>query len=951
MPELSTLVTFNGIRCLNPAVLLTEAERHGYSTGHWYGKVNSWVNPAGKVPGYGYILLSRKDLDGIADLNGYFPLAFKWGIATATLARCYIAEAKALYCSVNPGSTSATQTVKDNTAYLVKLTDSRRILSLASIAKAYNVRQQPSTTVWATALTAGQCHTETLNAGFLWTWQTMLDSIWGLLPSGPAGSSPTLPGGYSPHASPENFTFYGLSAWDAYHVVLDRLSLTLSYNPLTNAFTLVKLGAAQLSTAGASLDSALSTIFPYLLASQFPIKPASTNIPATIRVYFPRVDKQYGTEKETARTGNWRVNPLTSVDTVTGVTGAVANTVLHVWDDLPGLSDLTGTLLNAAALDARAAEVAANILARLQQSGDRQLSRYRGIHTSIMPGSEIREVVWADYGDAGGMFTEYRDYDEQFQPNSLASSPVSGVGSGGSSGGGGSGVEAVGGLSVPNMGFGSQHSQFLEAAIFPSRERLGPPDLQRSSVPTFPRTLQIAKVTTTSGPAIDGDEVAPFSGVTWEGYVQRLDPDTGAFSNEELCYIVVTNYVTPTTLTRGEKYLVKMNGFKTIAGDTRPCYALNKAAAGSASTLVRFELTATLVLGVAPGANNAETCAWNGAAWAKTGTVIRVYDWFARTNESEFAGVSGYQGWCVYMADSARYEIVWMQHKARWIKFYLPSELQYTEATKAACTILEFWDGRDPGATTTVSNQVTQVGGEYRFYACGNAVGFAAWDIIDSVYRIVDLEPQAVFIRFTLTADMCGGSAAANFAASNFFWQGKDPGSIRTGIVHDTSNEWTCAKSGSSGEAVWDERARLYRIISIQYPISVSVPEGGTSDDTITAPSVRALTFSGAFKGTGSNDNCGGDPCNIEIELDPDSDEWEEVKVITRVWCENGQLKFCTTTIKVPKGGVGPEDCGDDVIDDLLLDDPFAFAPPFMPQIPFAPGVPDLVPFLQVPPP
>ena len=75
---------------------------------------------------------------------------------------------------------------------------------------------------------------------------------------------------------------------------------------------------------------------------------------------------------------------------------------------------------------------------------------------------------------------------------------------------------------------------------------------------------------------------------------------------------------------------------------------------------------------------------------------------------------------------------------AAFIRFALPSALATTDASKAACTVDDFWGGTTPGATVTVYNLPAST--DYMFSSFLGAKGVAVYDEIDSKYWIIQLE-------------------------------------------------------------------------------------------------------------------------------------------------------------------------------------------------------------------
>ena len=76
--------------------------------------------------------------------------------------------------------------------------------------------------------------------------------------------------------------------------------------------------------------------------------------------------------------------------------------------------------------------------------------------------------------------------------------------------------------------------------------------------------------------------------------------------------------------------------------------------------------------------------------------------------------------------------------KAQWIYFTLPGALATTDASKASCTVNDFWQGSDPGSTVTVYNAPAST--NYIFSGASGNKGMACYDDIEDKYRIVQME-------------------------------------------------------------------------------------------------------------------------------------------------------------------------------------------------------------------
>lgn len=117
-------------------------------------------------------------------------------------------------------------------------------------------------------------------------------------------------------------------------------------------------------------------------------------------------------------------------------------------------------------------------------------------------------------------------------------------------------------------------------------------------------------------------------------------------------------------------------------------------------TIYRFELTNSLT----PGSNtSAEFVVWNGAAYAKNGTAIVVYD---TNSPGRWRGVSGYRGLAAYFPDRGTYEIIFLEEIAEYAVVTLAERMGATNAGQSiGATVNSYWNGNDPGGTITVYDE------------------------------------------------------------------------------------------------------------------------------------------------------------------------------------------------------------------------------------------------------
>lgn len=387
--------TIDGKNCLDPGTLAEQIDEHNLPNDFWY-RANSYECPRGPDPGRAWFLITRKDLDAI-DKNLFVPAIFRSNQGNVTIAKLLFFKATCMSAGISPTDQAA--------AYLAEFVDPRHVLAMSTIgsgtagAGQYNCRLGAVEGATSTDL----YFSESLNSGSLWTWAGLIADLWAKLPSGPAGSAPTLP--YTPDGSPEGFRFVGVSAWQALHEVLEKISCTTKYNPITNLFSIIKLGSTQ-----SSLTSTLDGLAERLLYSFWPVEGNAARVPETIRVFFHRYDEHFAVTIDTPRTGSASMQPAYSVDKASGSSGAIAGTILSLWDDLPAIYDKTATLTNSSALSARATEVAANLVLSMTTGDARMKRKFSGIVDTVLPGEEITKTIWRDYGEGEGVVTEVMNY-------------------------------------------------------------------------------------------------------------------------------------------------------------------------------------------------------------------------------------------------------------------------------------------------------------------------------------------------------------------------------------------------------------------------------------------------------------------------------------------------------------------------------------------------------------
>jgi hypothetical protein len=272
--------------------------------------------------------------------------------------------------------------------YLVPIADRRFLLKKKPIDRGYNVLSSDGSDYL----------TESKDGGSDWTWQTMVDDI---VDTHLGLPTMTLP--YTPDGTPEDFAFYGMSAWDALNAVMTTLSCSVVYDLEEDTFSVVEVGAED---GRRDWDAD-------------PVPVTFARVSAKARVRFTRVpapddgsSPYYTIDKDP---------PASAGTTATG-------TVEWLEGGMDALG-ATGTPTNDAALQTRATEVASKYYQSLLTGTDPLLRRYAGIRTAagLRPGRRVQAIVWQDLGQ--GWLTEvYRGPVGRPQRPALPVSPLTASG-------------------------------------------------------------------------------------------------------------------------------------------------------------------------------------------------------------------------------------------------------------------------------------------------------------------------------------------------------------------------------------------------------------------------------------------------------------------------------------------------------------------------------------------
>jgi hypothetical protein len=298
-------------------------------------------------------------------------LKFQEGSTTITLDNLTIVSADAIYSGPS---------LDDETIYLVTIADTRVFLKRTVINQGFNVFIRPT----AETNDDPPYHEDTLNSGDPYTWEEVVDEIWGLLPPSIAGtldvSDVTFPTAYTP----QDLCFYGITAWDALFICLDKLGFLLA---------LYHDGTYKLYEEDAPDDHPVGTFTgqtDYAEEHSFNRMPGPINYPESVTVFFPNLGNKRPLYSKNVTT----VSILPSVVTRSGVVD-----ILH--DTANAYYDGAGVITNDTDLDAIAVARVTSYLNGLNRPADLTISN--GL-LNVYPNAQYDSVAWYDHGK--GLRTE-----------------------------------------------------------------------------------------------------------------------------------------------------------------------------------------------------------------------------------------------------------------------------------------------------------------------------------------------------------------------------------------------------------------------------------------------------------------------------------------------------------------------------------------------------------------
>lgn len=354
----------------------TEAarSRFGRSTVPELKYANSYYELSGLWPDVGWILLDR---DSYAQLDPYatnLQLRFSdFNSPTVVIGDLTVIQARCVTTGIS---------ADDNAVYLVQVTN--------GIGSLYNQWYQTPVNVQYNIRSPAypeQYYSDTLNAGTPWTWDKMVQDLWQKAPL-QLGTYPHLP--ITPAGTPEEYSFVGVSLWEAITKVLTHLGLTV-----TGSFP--ALGIAVSGSADASLALLQEKSATALEDDDEYLDGGSGRVPGSVVVFFHKRYQYYGTEETVQRgTGQWQGAPAYFVTVSAPAQFSRAVGVATLWSDFTVRYDYTNTPL--AADVATANLIAAERAAQFYKDIFRGTQGYmRQVYTGALPfttGSLVDGVRW-----------------------------------------------------------------------------------------------------------------------------------------------------------------------------------------------------------------------------------------------------------------------------------------------------------------------------------------------------------------------------------------------------------------------------------------------------------------------------------------------------------------------------------------------------------------------------
>ncbi len=229
------------------------------------------------------------------------------------------------------------------------------------------------------------------------TWQSVLTTLWGQLPTAAKGNSATCPTlEYTPLSKAEYLNFDGISVWHAICKALAACGHVAVYNPITSEFRFAKYDGTQSGLSG--FYSANSSALRW--DGAIPTIGHSNAFANVIAVFQP-------VNHTTASKGSYQP-PYTKTVAASG--SGSTGTCMSIVDT--SLADPSATApTNSAQLDNRAADLAVTVSGISRACAAKSVKAYAGIINDFIPGEQVSCVVWAEH-PRKGEYTEVSYFEE-----------------------------------------------------------------------------------------------------------------------------------------------------------------------------------------------------------------------------------------------------------------------------------------------------------------------------------------------------------------------------------------------------------------------------------------------------------------------------------------------------------------------------------------------------------
>lgn len=334
---------------------------------HYHHKVNSIWNYRGRTAGEAHLLVRQTD----AAIGGASARSIEIydGSTTVTLDNWFTYKIEAIESHSD-----------SNQLFYVQLRDPRSIGETKFISNSYSL------------LTG--THEFTGTSSF--TWQDVLDALWGELPTDAKGNSSTCPTlDYSPLSTAEYLNFDGISVWHAICKALAACGHVAVYDPVTSEFRFAKYDATQSGLSALYSSNASDLIWDGAIPTV-----GHTNAYANVVAVFQPV-------KHTT-TSKGEYQPPYTATVATGSSGS-SGTALAIVDT--SLADPTASgATNTTQLSNRANDLKVTVNGISRAAASKSVKAYNGFISDFIPGEEVSCVVWAEH-PRKGIYTEVSYYD------------------------------------------------------------------------------------------------------------------------------------------------------------------------------------------------------------------------------------------------------------------------------------------------------------------------------------------------------------------------------------------------------------------------------------------------------------------------------------------------------------------------------------------------------------